>query len=308
MSKRETVAENLERWLEVHIRPKSPKTYETYEVQVRLHIIPSIGHIRLSKLLHSDVQQMLNGISSSKHGGGLGPHSVQQTQRVLRTALAVAVRDKKLDLNPVTGTTTPRLPEPDVTTWTPEQARTFLAYTRQHRLYALYVLSLATGLRQGEAIGLRWEDVDLDTATLTPRQQLQRGRLSPLKTKGSGKPIAIAGFVVDAFRAHRDHQQFECSAGDMGLVFTEWNGAPLVARDLRRDFKRHVTEAGVPVIVWHAMRHYAATFFTTETMAPRQVAATLLRHSPAMLDRYSHTRIEQQREPVEAMGQALAGG
>ena len=148
---------------------------------------------------------------------------------------------------------------------------------------------------------------DLDTATLTPRQQLQRGELSPLKTKGSGKPIAIAGFVVDAFRAHRDHQQFECSAGDMGLVFTEWNGVPLVARDLRRDFKRHIEEAGVPVIVWHAMRHYAATFFTTETMAPRQVAATLLRHSPAMLDRYSHTRIEQQREPVEAMGQALAG-
>ena len=307
MQAEQTLAEYLSEWLREEVEPTAAlKTYIAYEGQVRNHIIPALGHIKLTELTHRDVQGMLNGLTRVIGGRPLGEYSIHQTMRVLRGALELAYVDGLVDRNVGRRTKTPPLPNPDVKTWTPAQARTFLDYVEHHRLYALYAVTLSTALPQAEAMGLRWRDVDLDEATLTRRQQLQYGKLVILKPRrGRGKTVAIPQFTVDALRAHRERQLAEESTGDMELVFTGWNGRPLTGRALRTMFNRHTAEAGLPRIKWHAMRHFVATFYANETTVPTFVAARLIGHSPKMLELYSQTTVEHEREAVELMDAAL---
>ncbi|HET9118042.1 MAG TPA: site-specific integrase [Pseudonocardiaceae bacterium] len=148
------------------------------------------------------------------------------------------------------------------------EATTFLAAIREHRLYALFAVAIALGMRRGEALGLRWEDVDLAESTITMAMQLQRvaGELrhDETKTDDSTRVVALPGQCVRALRRHRAQQAADrLAAGDRwtdsGLVFTTRKGTPLEPGNINRTFDTLVKRAGVKRIRFHDLRHSCAT-------------------------------------------------
>ncbi|MEZ5343562.1 MAG: site-specific integrase, partial [Acidimicrobiales bacterium] len=310
---RQTVAVFLEAWLRDVVKPHlRPKTYRTYADQVRLHIVPAVGHVRLDRLSSQQVQRFLTAMQES----GLSASTVNQTRRTLRTALAQARRWRLILENPVDHVRV-AAPESGRTggILRPAEAQSLLDAAADDRLQALYVVSLALGLRQGEALGLTWSDVDLDKGQLTIRKQLQRvdgvlQRVEP-KTRRSRRTIALPTFAVIALRQHRTRQleerlQVGPAWPDNDLVFTTSVGTPVSARNVLRSFKRHLRSAGLPDIRWHDLRHTTASFLAMQGVHQR-TAMEILGHSTTAMttEIYTHVMPEWQRDAASRMNDLL---
>ena len=179
---RQTVDQYLESWLEELAKPSiRPMTYVSYASLIRLHVIPELGVFRLAKLTPQHVQALMN----PKLAAGLSPRRVAMIRGVLRTALNRALRWGLVSRNVATLVSPPWAVRFEVRPLEPEQARLFLKAVSGDPLEALYTVALAVGLRQGELLGLRWEDVDLDAGVLHIRHGLQRieGKLRLVEPK-----------------------------------------------------------------------------------------------------------------------------
>lgn len=303
-----TLAEYLEYWLYQSVKPRvRPLTFAGYSVNVRKHLVPALGRIRLDRLTPQNVQEMING----RLAAGFSPKTVAYAHQVLRTALELAKRWDLIDRNVASMVDPPRRERPKIHPLDPSQARRFLDSIRGHRLEALYSVALAMGLRQGEALGLLWEDVDLAASTLTVRHQLQRidGRLALVepKTERSRRAIAIPPSVIERLREHEARQLAEkLWAGskwiDRGLVFTNRIGGPLQARRVIEDFHKTLVAAGMHRIRFHDLRHSCATLLLVQGVSPRVVMDILGHSEIAMtMDIYSHVVPELQREAASKM-------
>ena len=207
---RQTVGQFLDAWVEDSARPSvRPKTYIFYESIVRLHLKPVLGKIPLQKLEPQHIQRLMN----KKLESGLSPRMLRHIHRTLATALQVAERHDRVPRNVATLTDPPKAPRPEVKFFTMEQARRFLAAIKPHRLCALYAVSLALGLRLGEALGLRWADIDQETGRLTVRYALQRikkdVRLVEPKSASSRRTVTLPAFALSALQQHKARQQGE---------------------------------------------------------------------------------------------------
>lgn len=210
----------------------------------------------------------------------------------------------------------PAVPHRDVAPWTREEAQRFLATAATHRLGALFTVGLALGLRKGEALGLRWEDVDLDGKRLTVRHQLQRIRgeglvLRPPKTARSRRTLPLPEPVIAALKAHRVKQLQErlLSGGrwrETGHVFTTSIGTPIEPANVNKMFAALVAASGVPKRRVHDTRHWAATVWLAMGVPPR-VVMDLLGHSQiaTTMDLYGHVLDEDREAAAALMGQAL---
>lgn len=311
-SDRETVATFLERWLRDSVAPTvRPATLSSYRGLVRIHIEPALGSIRLSRLGPADVQRFLNERSAS----GLSPRRVQYLHAVLRRSLGQAHRWGLVTRNVATLVEPPRVRRREVRPLTTGQARQLLEAARGDRLEALYTVALSLGLRQGEALGLRWDDVDLDAGTLTVRNALQRinGTLQLVepKTERSRRTIAMPAIAAAALRAHRIRQLEErVWAGsrwrEADFVFTSTIGTPLDGSTVTHRFQRLLESAGLPRQRFHDLRHACASLLLAQGVHPRVVMETL-GHSQISLtmNTYSHVVPELQREAAGRMDAAL---
>lgn len=199
---------------------------------------------------------------------------------------------------------------------TDAEARAFLAATRAHRLHALFIVALALGLRQGELLGLRWADVDLDSRRLRVARTLQRVRgegmiFGPPKSKRSRRVLALPAVVVDALKRHRDRQEGErARAGDgwveSGLVFTASSGRPLQPRNLATTYGRLLDHVEVPRIRFHDLRHTCATLLLGRGVSPR-VVMDILGHSQiaVTMNIYAHVMPTMQDKAAGEMDAAL---
>ncbi len=248
----QTVRRFLESWLEDTVRPgKAPKTYASYAEVLRLHAIPALGHHRLAKLDPQHVAALLR----EKQAVGLSPRRVHHIRAVLRTALNQAVRWGFVARNAAALTEPVRQEAREVEPFAAAEARAVLAACEGHRLGALFRLVLSVGLRQGEALGLRWEDIDLDGRSLRVRRALQRidGSLilKEPKTPKSRRTVRLPPSLVASLRAHHDRQAFErLAAGDRwqegGYVFATTIGPPLDPRNVIRACHALLAGAGEP--------------------------------------------------------------
>lgn len=211
-----------------------------------------------------------------------------------------------------------RVPRYELTPLDPAQARRLLDVIRGDRLEALYTVALAVGLRQGEALGLRWEDVDLDAGMMNVRHALQRvdGRLVLVEPKShtSRRTIALPAGTVAALREHRRRQLEErVLAGrrwqDQDLTFTTTIGTPLDGTAVTKRFQRLLAYAGLPRQRFHDLRHACASLLLAQGVHPR-VVMEVLGHSQISLtmNTYSHVIPALQREAADRMEALLAGG
>jgi integrase len=313
-TERQTVAQFLDKWLAASVKPSvKVKTYEGYESIVRVRVAPRIGKRQLAKLTPLDLQSLYTELAEA----GLSPRSVHHTHRVLHRAFAQAVRWNLIARNPCDGAQGPRATRAEMKVWTPEEAEAFLTSTGEHPAHALYTLALTTGMRQGELLGLRWQDVDLDAGTLRVRRSLQRQRGNGLvfvqpKTSRSRRTIVLSRRAVMALQAHRDRQVFARRlAGsawrDQDLVFCDAFGAPLDPSYQTAIFKKAVEAAGLPAIRFHDMRHTAATILLSRGVHVKLVSE-LLGHATIVLtlDTYSHLIPAMHGDAAAAMDAVFA--
>jgi integrase len=309
----QTVQQYLTAWLSdmrVHLRPRS---YTRYDVAVRLHLLPALGNVKLAKLS----QQQIARLYAQKLKEGLAPATVARIHAVLHKALADAERLELVQRNVSSLVRAPRPERKDMATFTPEQARTFLAAIQGDNLEAFYVLCLTTGMRRGEALALHWKDVDLDQGTLSIRYTLQdlKGGVfafSPPKTDKSRRVIKLTQLAVVALQRQRERQQGQRLAArgawqEHDLVFTTAIGGPLRGNHiLQRHFAPLCERLGLPRIRLHDLRHTVATLLFKNRF-PAKVVQELLGHSTISmtLDTYSHVLPEMQAEAAESLDDLL---
>ena len=312
---RTTVAEYLGWWMENVVRGDvAHRTYHNYLSQIRNHILPTLGKMWFQALKLEDVEGLYRSMTDS----GLSSATVRYAHSVLRRALKQAVNRGLVPRNVVEGASLPRVGQKEAQTLTPEEVRTFLQAAKHARLEALYVLAVTCGCRQAELLGLRWEDLDLETGRLTVRRQIQRSRdgsgmiTGPTKNKKS-RTIRLGIFTVEALKAHRKRQAEEVASAkglwkDPDLVFSSTIGTPLDPSNVvDRSFKPLLRGAGLPNIRFHDLRHACATLLLSEGV-PVKVVQEVLGHSSVSvtMDVYSHVLPDMQEKAAAAMDGLLS--
>jgi integrase len=233
---------------------------------------------------------------------------VQQVHAVLRNALAAAVREELISRNVAKLVKMPG-PSYDVNRGlTLDQARKLLVTAADDRLHALYVLALVLGLRRGELLGLRWDDVDLDAGTLRVRHNLQRVggelRLVAPKTKKSERTVPLLDLCADALRTHRDRQQIERSAAglewvDSRHVFCSTVGTAMEPDNLRRSWcplRRKVDADGVR---FHDLRHTCVTLLL-DLGVPPHIVRDIAGHAAidVTMQIYAHVSLDEKKAAI----------
>ena len=308
----QTVRSFLTDWLETTAKPRlRPRTFSGYEKQIEAHIIPALGALRLHALSPQQVQAMLSGLQL-KH---LSPATIRGVRAVLRAALGDAMRWGLVGRNAAALAYGPRVRRPELKVFSTVQAQTFLEAIKGERLEAFFCTAIATGLRLGELLGLRWSDVDLGAGTLAVRQALQRVgkhlRFVEPKSKQSRRRVSVPVFAVRALKAHRDQQADERRLAaskwiETGLVFTSSLGTALDERNVRRTFKNVLRTANLPDLRLHDLRHTTATLLLSQGVHPRIVMETLGHSQVSLtLDTYSHVLPSLQAEAAKRIDDAI---
>jgi integrase len=309
-----TVGEYLDRWLSDSVRGTvRPSTVERHEINIRVHIAPAMGRVKLKALTPAHVRSL----HREKLDAGLAPATARKIHSTLHKALSQAVSDGLIPRN-AADVTAPRPAPKEMRPLSEAEARVFLNVARESgdRFESLYVLAISTGLRRGELLGLRWDDVDLERGTLRVGRSLVRegGRhtVGETKTRRGRRQVNLTPRTVSALKAHRKHQLEERMklAGlheDYGLVFSTRVGTPMNPENLvQRSFKPLLKKAGLPEIRFHDLRHTCATLLLGRGVHPKLVQELLGHATIAMtLDYYSHYLPSMGDQASGAMGDAL---
>jgi len=289
VDERTTVEQYLRHWLEV-VKPRvRPATLARYEGIVRGQLIPHLGHHRLAQLQPGQVARALAAIQE----GGLSPRTAAHVRAVLRTALSDAAKWDLVSRNVASLTDPPRVPRPSPKVLPVDDVQRVIAAVTGTDVENPAVVALFTGLREGEVLGLRWGDVDLESCRLTVGSSLQRlARVSKLvepKSEHSRRTLRLPGPAVAALRSERQKQlEARVAAGSRwkpaipDLVFTGPLGQPMIGSTITRRFQDALKRAGLERLRFHHLRH----LFGSLTLASGVDLATvshLLGHSSVQL-------------------------
>jgi integrase len=287
-------------WLPAVKRTVRPLTYAGYERSVRIHITPRIGDLPLQQVTPARLNELYAELleRGRADGKGLSPGSVRQVHLALHGALAAAVRWSLLLRNVAAFADPPRQRHTHGRVWSADELRQFLEGIGGERLHPLFLVLATTGMRRGEALGGRWDDVDLDGArwrvrcTLLPvAGQVVEG--TPKSARGL-RSVALDPGTVRALRQWRKQQLEERMAwgaawSDTGRVFTREDGSDLHPTRISETFDRLVKQSGLPRVRLHDLRHGHATLALAAGVHPKVVQERLGHSSVAFtLDRYSH--------------------
>lgn len=300
-------------WLETVRQSLRPSTFESYSSWVRLYLEPDFRHRRIKDVTPSELTRYLSRLVTERN---LAPRSARHVRAILRKALRDAEIDGIVPRNVAALATPPRVAHREAKTWSPSEAKQFIAGISGHRLAHLYVVTLATGMRLGEATGLAWEDVDLEAGTLRVRQALQRAsggwRLVEPKSHRSRRKLWLPKVAIEALRLQRELQDgWKAAAGsswvnEYDLVFTTPTGTPLNPSTTTRALKEECVRIGVPALTFHELRHSCASFLIAEGIPPR-VVMEQLGHSQISLtmNTYAHILPTLQKEAADRIDDIL---
>ena len=291
-----TVKDYLEQWVTEKSREVKPQTAEDYRYQLEKYVIPLIGKLELSKLTPLKVQGMCGRLAD-----GISPQRANKCRRVLSGALSQAVRWQLILRNPCDAVKPLKVTQKEMTLWTPDEAARFLDSARSHRLFALFYLAMSTGLRRGELLGLRWQDVGESCLYVKQSVIEQRGRImiTTPKTEKGVRRVVLSLDVSEVMRQHWERQEAErhllgMAWPDTGLVFVSDVGTLLHPRNFTRTWHTLQKNAEVRRVKLHDLRHLHASMAIRSGVDPK-VLADRLGHARASftLDVYTHLFEEQ---------------
>lgn len=307
----------LEQWLRDYATSAlRPATLRSYTNIVRHHFVPTLGHLPLARLS----PQAIQGFLGDRLQKGLSPTTVLYHYRVLHESLRHAMKWGLLPRNPADHVDPPRRRRLEMRVWDEEQVRLFLAEAkRSSRHYVLFLAAILTGMRQGELLGLRWQDVDFTFGTFSIQQAFYRlGKwmlFDKPKTAKARRRIYAPEVLLNELGRLRECQREERALlgpeyEDHDLVFCQPNGKPLHAHNVvERDFKRLIRRTDLPRIRFHDLRHCHATLLLKQGEHPK-VVQERLGHSTAAftLDVYSHVLPGMQEGAARRLASRLLEG
>ncbi|WP_411112933.1 tyrosine-type recombinase/integrase [Streptomyces sp. 029-5] len=292
----------LEYWLEDVVKVnRRPATYTQCETIVRLYLRPDLGGYSLNKLSVPLVQSYMKQLQKDGRSVSL----VHVIRKVLSAALSRAEREELVNRNVARLVDLPAEERKEIRPWSVTEVMQFLEVVRGHRLYAAFLM-LFYGLRKGELLGLRWQDIDAENSKVHIRQQLQRvGReilIGPLKTRKSRRDLPLLAPIVEALAQY--YEKYRVDGAD--LVFTTTEGNPIDPGNFLRDFKRICQQNGLRVITVHSVRHTVATLLKSQKVADRDIQL-ILGHSRIITTQeiYQHDDDDSRRNALQGLTGAL---
>ena len=302
----------FENYATVKVRPSSHQTYRGY---INNHIKPNIGNIPLNKLTSLDLQKFykkllgtgrVERIESKKQPKGLSAKTVRNINQIIASALNLAIQEKLIHANPTIGCALPRVEHKEMKTVTAEQLTSFLREAKETGVYEMYYIELATGLRRGELLGLKWDDIDMNNGTIRVRRQVARidGEIveAPLKTKNSYRTVSIGDDAIEVLKEQRKKVGREIE-----YVFPSPNGGPISPDSVLNMLHRVLERAGLPKIRFHDLRHTFATLALQNGVDIKTVSGMLGHFSAGFtLDTYAHVTTSAQKEAADTMGNVLS--
>ena len=258
-----TVGTWLEVWMENYAKVKlRPSTFKTSQGFLKNHIKPQIGSIPLADLTSLDLQRfykhLLDGgrvdrIEAKKKPKGLAPKTVRNIHQMICSAYNLAMEQKLVNKNPTQGCALPKVEHKEMKTLTADQLSAFFREAKETGVYELYYLDLATGLRRGELLGLKWTDMDFNRGVLKIQRAISRqnGRVevAPLKTKNAYRTLPLSADAIDVLKAQKN------KVGSSEWVFPSPTGGPMSPDSVLHMLQRVLKRAGLPRIRFHDLRH-----------------------------------------------------
>lgn len=273
---KQNLATFLDQW-DKTLNNVSPKTAQRYRELVRLHITPHLGETKLQALSSTRIEGFYGDLAAGQKADGKGktrplaPRTITHVHRLLGSILALAVRDRAILSNPAREARPPRVEAVELEILSEAQAADLLTRLRGRPSYLLAALGLATGMRRGEMLALRWRDVDLDGAPASLQverslEQTKAGlRFKAPKTKHGRRMITLPAFIVKELRAHKATQAAQRLALGLGrdeaeaLVVRQPDGSPLRPDDVSSSWRKVIAGLKLPKVSLHALRHTHAS-------------------------------------------------
>jgi integrase len=261
-----TLGDFLDRWESWAATQVSAKTLERYSDLLRHHVRPRLGAAPIQKLRTIDFAALYGKLQSPKPAGaGLAPRTVGHVHRLLHRIFGHAVKWSVIARNPVSAADPPRVRGAEIQILAPEEIKQVVAALRGRRLYPVVVIALATGMRRGEIVALRWGDIDLDGGKIRVERSLEETKaglaFKEPKTKAGRRAVAIPTSIVAELRAHWRAQQEERLALGLGKagpddpVFPRPDGTLWPPDRLSSTWAKTVTVLALPRVTFHALRH-----------------------------------------------------
>lgn len=308
-----TVSSWADTWASEYLGGVKPRTADSYKSMIERHIKPSIGALRLVNLRGEDVQRFYNKLQKN----GLSPKTIKNIHGTLHKALQQAVENRYIPFNPSDSCKLPKAEKAEMKPLDDNQIAQFLRTVKGHRYEDLYIVTLFTGMRQGEVCGLMWDCVDLDTGTILVKRQLQSPRKKGdgyylASTKNSkGRSLTVAPFVVAALRRVKVAQlenrlRYGEIWEDTGFVFTNEIGQHLRPKGVYDDFKKIMEQMGCPDVRFHDLRHSYAVASLRSGDDLKTVQENLGHATAAFtLNTYAHVTEQMKRDSANRMEQFI---
>ena len=311
------VKEWAEIWQQDYLNAVKPSTKDQYETNIRNHIIPQLGAIKLQKLTSPMIQRFYN-----KSLETLSPKSIRNIHGILHKMLSQAVKVRYIPLNPCDACEPPIVPRKEISPMTPEQVTMFLNEIKGTVNENMLIVDIFTGMRQAEIAGLTWDCIDFDKGTITIYRQYRKERsygskgvykFSPLKNN-KPRTITPAQTVMDTLKQVKLEQDaFSEEAGDKysnpeGFVFTNHIGKPIPSPTIYGNFKRIARKIGCPEARYHDLRHTFATLSLQNGDDIKTVSSNLGHSTVAFtLDIYGHVSEQMKKDSAERMEKLIKG-
>jgi integrase len=324
---KQTVKQFLLNWLENSVKSRTRlSTYISYKLHVEQHITPEIGHLRLARLTPQEVQKMVQNLMAKKsqlkkkgaEAKPLSNRTVQLSLVILRMALKKAETWGLVARNVALLADAPKVERFEVQPIDADEARKLLEiFGNDDRWDALFTVGLAMGLRIGEALALKWSDIDFENRALRISSSLQRSNrklvIVPVKTKKSARVLNIPKVLLDKLRDHRTRQLKErLAAGtnwqDSNFVFCTSIGTPIEPRNVRRKLDAIMKDKEIRYFRLHDLRHYFASLLLAQGVELK-IVSELLGHSSIQItgDIYTHVIPKVKEQTMDIMNSILTG-
>lgn len=313
-----TIAEYVDYWLENYARPNSAaRTIEGYNYMITQHIKPAFGHMKMEKLQPYHLQEYYaQKLSSGKlDGGGLSATSVKHQHRLISKMLKDAVKWQFISRNVAQAVSPPKTKKIEMQIWDSNQIKQFLQAASSSVYYSIYLTTVYSGMRRGEVLGIRWQDVNLEDNILYVKQSLQPVKKVGLVFKepksGKGRSISITPSLSKELRkVYKQQLEHKLLLGpdyhDFDLVFAQRNGNPIQPSEMARNFRKVIEGTNLPYIRFHDLRHTHASLMLQQGIHPK-VVSERLGHSTIgiTMDTYTHVLPNMQKEAAHQFEQLI---